>query len=88
MEESPCHCVILSFCHMTIRDPSYYPPPPRPTGDDHDFKLSLAWPGLTMDSICSVCTSLVHSHWSRNIEARLSLVENFPSDAGASSLMQ
>ena len=30
---------------------------------------------------------LVHSHWSRNVEARLSLVESFPSDAGASSLM-
>ena len=28
--------------------------------------------------------SLVHSHWSRNVEARLSLVESFPSDAGAS----
>ena len=31
--------------------------------------------------------SLVHSHWSRNVEARLSLVESFPSDACASSLM-
>ena len=31
--------------------------------------------------------SLVHSHWSRNVEARLSLVESFPSDAYASSLM-
>ena len=32
-------------------------------------------------------SSLVHSHWSRNVEARLSLVESFSSDAGASSLM-
>ena len=32
-------------------------------------------------------SSLVHSHWSRNVEARLSLVESFPSDACASSLM-
>ena len=24
-----------------------------------------------------VCCSLVHSHWSRNVEARLSLVESF-----------
>ena len=32
-------------------------------------------------------TSLVHSHWSRNVEAPLSLVESFPSDARASSLM-
>ena len=31
--------------------------------------------------------SLVHSHWSRNVEARLSLVESFPSDACASSFM-
>ena len=31
--------------------------------------------------------SVVHSHWSRTIDARLSLVENFPSDACASSLM-
>ena len=31
--------------------------------------------------------SVVHSHWSRNVEARLSLVESFPSDACASSLM-
>ena len=31
--------------------------------------------------------SVLHSHWSRNVEARLSLVESFPSDAGASSLM-
>ena len=35
----------------------------------------------------SVSGSLVHSHWSRNVEARLSLVESFPSDACASSLM-
>ena len=32
------------------------------------------------------CHSLVHSHWSRNVEARLSLVESFPSDAGAKEL--
>ena len=32
-------------------------------------------------------TSVVHSHWSRNVEARLSLVETFPSDACASNLM-
>ena len=30
-----------------------------------------------------VSSSLVHSHWSRNVEARLSLVESFPSDACA-----
>ena len=35
-------------------------------------------------SSCSLPSRLVHSHWSRNVEARLSLVE---SDAGASSLM-
>ena len=34
-----------------------------------------------------VTTSLVFSHWSRNVIAWLSLVESFPSDAGASSLM-
>ena len=27
--------------------------------------------------------SMVHSHWSRNVEAHLSLVESFPSDACA-----
>ena len=31
--------------------------------------------------------SLLHSHWSRNVEARLSLVESFPSDLCASNLM-
>ena len=34
-----------------------------------------------------VVVSLVHSHWSRNVEGRLSLVESFPSDACASSLV-
>ena len=34
--------------------------------------------------IWSSRTSVVHSHWSRNVEARLSLVESV---AGASSLM-
>ena len=29
---------------------------------------------------------LVQSYWSRNVEARLSLVESFPSDAGARNL--
>ena len=40
---------------------------------------------LSVRSDCQV--SVVHSHWSRNVQARLSLVESFPSDAGASSLM-
>ena len=31
--------------------------------------------------------SLVHSHWSNNVQAWLSLVENFPSDAGARNLI-
>ena len=30
---------------------------------------------------------LLHCHWSRNVQARLSLVESFPSDACASNLM-
>ena len=30
---------------------------------------------------------LVHSHWSRSYITALSLVESFPSDAGASNLM-
>ena len=31
---------------------------------------------------------VLHAHWSRSNEARLSLVEIFPSHAGASNLMQ
>ena len=31
--------------------------------------------------------SRIVSHWSRNVEARLSLVESFPNDASASNLM-
>ena len=31
--------------------------------------------------------TVVHSHWSSNVEARLSLVERFPNDACASRLM-
>ena len=42
------------------RSPWYHPPPPRPSGDDNDFRLSLSlavpgW-GVTMGSICSVCS--------------------------------
>ena len=37
--------------------------------------------------LVEVLNRLVHSHWSRNVEPRLLLVESFPSDACASSLM-
>ena len=43
-------------------------------------------PGESPSSLI-VQASLLHSHWSRNVEARLLLVESFPSDACASSLM-
>ena len=41
---------------------------------------------LILQASVYILTSLVHSHWSRNVEARLSLVESFPSDACASNL--
>ena len=49
----------------------------------------LISPSIEIESLASqsVRHSVVHSHWSRNVEARLSLVESFSSDAGASSLM-
>ena len=34
-----------------------------------------------------ISASVVHSHWSRSYITALSLVESFPSDASASSLM-
>ena len=45
--------------------------------------------GYTKDQMSEfiIQYSVLHSHWSRNVEARLSLVESFPSNAGASSLM-
>ena len=43
-------------------------------------------PGPTVQQAGPPGDSLLHSHWSRNVEARLSLVESLPSDACASSL--
>ena len=41
----------------------------------------------SLDQVLQVLFRLVHSHWSRNVEARLSMVESFLSDACANSLM-
>ena len=54
-----------------------------------DWK-NVTSPGLARNTVpdsCCIQVRLVHSHWSRTYIAALSLVQSFPSDAGASSLM-
>ena len=42
------------------------------------YRLWMVWAyTLNFDGVSLLFTSLVHSHWSRNVEARLSLVESF-----------
>ena len=57
--------------------------------EEENYNSGLQTGPLSQSKIPSqpVSSSVVHSHWSRNVEARLSLVESFPSDAVASSLM-
>ena len=46
------------------------------------------WTWTLVRVMLGTCSRMVHSHWSRNVETCLSLVESFPSDACASNLKQ
>ena len=68
------------------------PDPPMDVRVDpgpQDGTVLVTWIPVTLNNqvTFSLTSRLVHSHWSSSYITALSLVESFPSDAGATSLM-